>query len=255
MDNSTAILYASLVKIAGTVQPTGGYGQTEIDEIQKLGYQFLDTISANDLATNARKLTDVVTFGFTAMSPAGELVVVLRGTATILEWIHDAQFEMVDCPVAGISAKTEDGFTALYKSLLIGKFAALDYVRGLLLEAKTVTVCGHSLGAALATLLALDVATNTSCHDPACYTFASPRVGDHAFVQAFNAAVSNNHRFANRLDLVPKLPLVPYEHVDTHYELVPDIGKVNWTIPCMHHMTTYLWLLGGAPVLDKDCGR
>lgn len=253
---TAAIRYGSLIRIAAGVQPDGTYGQTEIDAIQALGYRPLQTVFADDLATDmARHAGGTVAIGFVALSPTGEMVVVLRGTATILEWIHDAEFNFTSCPVAGPAGLTQEGFSSLYKSMRIGQYAALDYLKGLLNEAKTVTVCGHSLGAALATLIVLDVATNTACHAPTCYTFGSPRVGDHQFVQNFNAAVKESYRLANRLDMVTKLPTFPYEHVDTHYELVPDVGKINWSVPCMHHMTTYLWLLGAPVALDKDCGR
>ena len=50
--------------------------------------------------------------------------------------------------------------------------------------------------------------------DPTVYTYASPRTGDPAFASTYNQVVKNTFRIANRLDLVPKLPLPPvYEHV------------------------------------------
>ena len=62
-------------------------------------------------------------------------------------------------------------------------------------------------------------------------------------------------------DLVPKLPPtlpLPYEHVNTQYELNPPPHTINPTIPCMHHLTTYLWLMSqlivsNAYPLDGDC--
>jgi pimeloyl-ACP methyl ester carboxylesterase len=41
----------------------------------------------------------------------------------------------------------------------------------------SMTVCGHSLGGALATLLALDLAASTGFSHPVVYTYASPRTG------------------------------------------------------------------------------
>jgi len=69
-----------------------------------------------------------------------------------------------------------------------------------------VAICGHSLGGALAALLALDVGLNTPCRSPGAYTYASPRTGDHIFAGSFNAAILASHRIVNRQDLVPKLP-------------------------------------------------
>jgi len=208
-----------------------------------------------------------VTFGFMAVSSAKELVAVIRGTDTILEWLHDASFLMVASPIAGSHGFTEDGFTAVYRSLRIGQangtLSVKDSIKSYIDTgaAASVTVCGHSLGGALATLLTLDVGLNTSCHAPTAYTYASPRTGDHSFAGSFNACIPSCYRIANRQDLVPKLPPIlplPYEHVNTESELNPPPGAIDPTIPCMHHLTTYLWLMGqlagsNAYPLDADC--
>jgi alpha-beta hydrolase superfamily lysophospholipase len=144
-----------------------------------------------------------------------------------------------------------------------GTLSAKDSIKGYLdtRAATSVTVCGHSLGGALATLLTLDVGLNTSCHAPTAYTYASPRVGDHIFAGSYNAAIAASHRISNRQDLVPKLPPIlplPYEHVNTRYPLNPPPNAINPTIPRMHHLTTYLWLMSqrigsNAYPLDGDC--
>jgi hypothetical protein len=111
-------------------------------------------------------------------------------------------------------------------------------------------VCGHSLGGALATLLVADVAVNTPCRTPVGYTYASPRTGDHLFAGSFNASVPANYRIVNRQDLVPQLPPIlplPYEHVNTKYELNPPFGKIQPNLLCMHHVTTYIWLMEQQP--------
>ena len=268
IDWKKAIKYALLVQIAESVKPNGSYGVKEIGQIAGAGYKFLQTIFGDDLATDINPHTgDVVTFGFLAVSADKELVAVVRGTDTILEWLHDAAFLMVPCPITGSHGFSEDGFTAVYLSLRIGQakgtLSAKNSVKSFLDTgaATTVTVCGHSLGGALATLLTLDVALNTSCRTPLVYTYASPRTGDHLFAGSFNAMVSASNRIVNRQDLVPKLPPflpLPYEHVNTRFELNPPPNEINPTIACMHHLTTYLWLMGqltGASTLplDADC--
>jgi Lipase (class 3) len=125
-------------------------------------------------------------------------------------------------------------------------------------------ICGHSLGGALATLLALDVVTNTVFKNVASYTYACPRAGDPTFVALYKHMVPNTCRVANRVDIVPKLPLPPlYGHVDALSEvnpvqLIPPKILVRPDLACEHILSTYLYLLslgaGGTVIpLDTNC--
>jgi hypothetical protein len=270
-DLNQAIKYGLLVKVAEDVPP----GQTVYqpgDTVSvtygsmTIAYTVITTIYGNDLATevNPLRMDQIVSFGLVLQDGAGNVVVAIRGTDGIFEWAQDARFLLVKCPILPGAGYTEDGFTAVYQSLRIGKDAASASVVSALPTMtfpKTVTsmtLCGHSLGAALSTLLALDVAANTKFANPTAYTYASPRIGDPSFVDTYNQLVPNTFRLANRLDIVPTLPKPPlYEHVLGLYELNAGL-KVRWTIPCEHHLTTYLHLLSlssGGPLLplDADC--
>ena len=79
------------------------------------------------------------------------------------------------------------------------------------LDNADVYITGHSLGGALATIAALDIARKNKLNNPInLYTFASPRVGDNTFADKFNEFVSKDKikafRFANSEDIVPKVP-------------------------------------------------
>jgi hypothetical protein len=254
IDWNAAILYARLVAVAESVQPASDYSQANIGAIQQLGYAYLATLYGNELATDiSPHAGETVTYGFLALSQNGELVAVVRGTDTIWEWVHDAEFLLVTNPIRDGLGMTEDGFTAIYKSLRIGRASGTatavasigqSFKSG---QAKSVTVTGHSLGGALATLLTVDVALTTGYRTPVAYTFASPRAGDHLLSASFNAAVPESYRIYNRCDLVPNLPpLLPllYEHTNTAYELVPPKDAIDGSVVCAHQLTTYLWLLG-----------
>jgi hypothetical protein len=76
-----------------------------------------------------------------------------------------------------------------------------------------VWVTGHSLGGALATLVAF--ALRRVCGImPYVATFGSPRVGNAAFARAYNEFVPYTTRVVHSLDLVPRAPKFGYEHVN-----------------------------------------
>ena len=82
-----------------------------------------------------------------------------------------------------------------------------------------VFVTGHSLGGALATLFACELGRSARLGrrnvTVTMVNFGSPRVGDGAFCDEYNAFVPDSVRVVNRGDLVPTLPaLLGYRHVD-----------------------------------------
>jgi len=270
-DPAVAIQYGLLVKKAEDVQPDqtiykpGDELLITYDAIN-LTYKVVTTFYGNDLATEIRpdRVLDVVSFGFVAQDSAGNVAIAIRGTDSILEWVQDAKFLTVKCPFLAGAGRTEDGFTALYESLRVGPNAdsprLIDALPSMAFPqpVTSLTICGHSLGGALATLLALDVAANTSLTLPIAYTYASPRTGDPSFADTYYQVVPNTIRVANRLDIVPKLPTPPlYEHVLEVHELNPFL-KVKFDLLCEHHLTTYLHLLslktGGTLLpLNPEC--
>lgn len=270
-DLQEAIKYALLVKAAEAVPPDqtayhpGDLIHVTYDAIN-VDYAVVTTVYGNDLATDVNPLrTDqIVSFGLVVQDSLGNGVIAIRGTAGIFEWVQDARFLLARCPILPGAGYTEDGFTAVYESLRItqdpGLKRLVDALPGMAFPhpVTSMTICGHSLGAALATLLALDVGANTKFANPTAYTYASPRIGDPSFVDTYNQLVPNTYRFANRLDIVPKVPAPPlYEHVLGLYDLNPML-KVKWDIPCEHHLTSYLYLLsllsgGGLLPLDGAC--
>ncbi|MEE2855192.1 MAG: lipase family protein [Actinomycetota bacterium] len=234
-------------------------------------YTVVTTIYANDLATDMdpSRADDEVSIGLICReNTAGDVAIAIRGTEGWLEWIHDADFLQVPCPFLAGAGNTEDGFTAMYESLRTGATPGAPTVVDALAKLPSpqpgsVTICGHSLGGALATLLALDVAANTTFTDPVVYTYGSPRTGDSLFAATFDHVVKDSWRIANRLDIVPALPPpLDYEHVLNPVELIP-VRLVPWppktlvkyTVSCEHSLATYLYLLSlqsGGPELPLE---
>ncbi|CAH1453028.1 unnamed protein product [Lactuca virosa] len=81
-----------------------------------------------------------------------------------------------------------------------------------------VYVTGHSLGGALATLLALELSSSQLAKRGAVYVtmynFGSPRVGNKKFAQIYNEKVKDSWRVVNHRDIIPSVPrLMGYCHV------------------------------------------
>lgn len=81
-----------------------------------------------------------------------------------------------------------------------------------------VYVTGHSLGGALATLLALELSSsqlaNRGVISVTMYNFGSPRVGNRRFAEVYNEKMKDSWRVVNHRDIIPTVPrLMGYCHV------------------------------------------
>lgn len=231
------------------------------------GYNLLFNFEANDIVTDidikAQDAAIIPTlflpFGFVAASatPAADgttdVYVAIRGTESVWEWIQDARFLKQPYPFVPAAGNTEDGFTDMYGSLGVpdpagaGRIRLIDKLEAEILGIPNpqITVAGHSLGAALATLLGIEIASRPTLPTPTVFTFASPYVGDAAFVAKYNALVPQSHRIANLVDIVTHLPpslLEGYEHVATVHQM-NFFGRVKTDLVCFHAMTSYLHFL------------
>jgi len=281
MDLNNAILYAQLVNAAYVPAPGDLTNQAGKVVSAGLGddqrqFDVVTTIYANDLATDASrgKPPSLVSIGLILQAQgSGEAVIAFRGTEGIKEWVLDANFGTIPCPFLTSAGQTEDGFSDMYESVATGTAAGapklVESLAGLPWKEppiETMTVCGHSLGGALATLATLDIAVNAPepYHNVTSYTFASPKTGDAQFASKYDQLVANTYRVANELDVVPRLPLLPYEHVMGEFDLkpytvLPPRFLVQPNPYCEHILSSYLFLLShcaGGQVLPLQgiCG-
>jgi len=281
MDFNKAILYAQLVNQAyaqarGDLTNQAGQVVSAGMGVAPAQFDVITTIYANDLATqkNPARGTQQVSIGLVLQGRGtGEAIIAFRGTEGIKEWVLDATFGTTSpCPFLASAGETEDGFTDMYMSVATGVAAGsprlIDDLPNLrwTQPVETLTVCGHSLGGALATLATLDITVNAPepYHNVTSWTYASPRTGDPQFALKYNQLVANTFRIANELDVVPRLPLLPYNHVMGEYDLkpytiLPPKFLVQPNPYCEHILTTYLYLLstcaGGQVLpLKQMCG-
>lgn len=175
---------------------------------------------------DAKSITNVwERFGFIIESPQ-EIIIAFRGTNSTSNWISNILASQIRFRYIKEKCLTHRGFTGIYASARDGIISALARLS----PDKPLTVTGHSLGGALATLCAVDLAANTAFSSPSLYTYGSPRVGDPAFAKACSTYVHKSCRIANLFDLVTYAPPTVYKlpkrdktyyysHVQTHIPL------------------------------------
>lgn len=142
------------------------------------------------------------------------LYVVFRGTIGNAEKItnfmagkEDAVFD--DLPGGGVHR----GFLRCYATV---REPILDYLEAHAGRDKTIRIAGYSLGGALASLAAMDVATSWLPYRKLeVFTFASPRTGSAKWAEHYGRQRISSWRIANQKDPVVKVPFkfLGYRHV------------------------------------------
>ena len=200
----------------------------------------------------------VVFYGFLAERAPGELAAVIRGTDDFVEWVQDAEFRpilyvpAIPLPATHDPISVEQGFWTLYATLqLISSTgpslgALAPAITNAAASTGTVTVVGHSLGAALATYLTLDLARGSLGSRVLACLFASPHTGNQGFVTLFDQTIADYRLFNYILDLVPRVPLgLGYMPLPRRTVLRPATAEANIrvSIDCNHHVICYCAML------------
>ena len=223
-----------------------------------------------------------VFYGFLARSKANphQYVAVIRGTGTLLEWLKDAQGLPV--PHDASNGHVEMGFSSIYDTMTFSAYVGSQFVGAPVRASKgvagavpdgKVTVVGHSLGSALGTYLALDLATTEQMGDRVTTSmFASPHTGDVAFVDYFDQNVATYTLYNYSRDLVPTVPFaLGYAALPRAIKFTPDDAQADIkyeplllldpnNVACQHHAVCYAAMLDfhaadwkTLPEFDQGC--
>lgn len=156
--------------------------------------------------------TDTEAFGW---ATDDQIIIVFRGTSSVKDAKIDLKFHKVPFSVADTAdtaafsladikktnfGKAHRGFLMAVGSVWRSIRLWLNRVR----EIQPIFVCGHSLGAANACILALRLALD-EMPVAAVYTFGCPRVGDTRFARIFDELI-RHYRYVNHNDVVTRMP-------------------------------------------------
>ncbi|HKE41540.1 MAG TPA: lipase family protein [Casimicrobiaceae bacterium] len=223
-----------------------------------------------------------VFYGFLARSRANQhqYIAVIRGTGSLLEWLKDAQG--LPIPHSASKGHVEMGFSSIYDTMSYraysnGQFAgeAVRASKGIAAAVPDgkITIVGHSLGSALATYLALDLATIEHMDDRVTTSmFASPHTGDVGFVDYFDQNVATYTLYNYSRDLVPTVPFaLGYAALPRAIKFTPDEAQADIkydplllldpnNLGCQHHAVCYAAMLDfhgtdwkTLPDIDQSC--
>ncbi|KAJ8530592.1 hypothetical protein K7X08_023473 [Anisodus acutangulus] len=187
-----------------------------------------------------------------------DVLVTFRGTVTSPEWIANLMSSLtparLDPHNPRPQVKVEAGFLSLYTSSE-GKKFGLGSCREQLLsevgrvlnkyneEDMSITLAGHSMGSALALLIAYDIAElglnrdkllNTDHTVPVTvFSFGGPRVGNSGFKERCEELGVKVLRITNVNDPITKLPGV---FLNEHFRVLGGKYEVPWSCSCYAHV-------------------
>jgi triacylglycerol lipase len=244
-------MYASAI---GSLNPPAD------DRIGKSGWTIVAYLTAQDAlfpqkdaARRHISLSKQVFFGFLARNTDDPTVhaAVIRGTDGIVEWVIDAEFLLIPHP-RHPDARVEQGFWSIYQTMSLadpktGLTTHQNAVEGVaqIVGTGTVIVAGHSLGSALATYLADDLAERLGAKVSACL-FASPRTGDQAWANRVATTVREYRLFNYILDIVTHVPSIGYTTLPNATVIQPATvqASIRLDIFCNHHVICYCAMIG-----------
>jgi hypothetical protein len=161
------------------------------------------------------------------------VVVAFRGTLppdiqdlpSLLDWMQD--FDAVPIGVPGMPGQVHAGFWRGLDTIWENVLAAVNSLRAGAGASLPLYITGHSKGGGLAHLAAMRFRAE-GINPTEAFTYAAPRVGNPAFADAYNAAISA-FRYEYTDDIVPHLP--PSSTLVNALAHIPVLGPRFASVP------------------------
>jgi triacylglycerol lipase len=153
-----------------------------------------------------------------------KMIISVRGTDGLADAMTDINVDLVD----GVGGQVHDGFNTSASRLWRFVMSAVK-ARG----NRSLWLTGHSLGAAISTILTARLVQQKDEPVNGLYTFGQPRTGDKKFAKNFNDSFGKQtFRFVNNNDVVTRTPfrVMGFRHVgqfmyfDENGQFRSDVG-------------------------------
>ena len=202
------------------------------------GYDFVGHWTGVDAIFNECKTVECYGVVFRSQQSPYTYIFAFRGTDSTEDLIDDCGADHTkfvpykEDVVVPSDLRVESGFYHIYSdsdgntsSMQNQVFALVDKYQASEKPIDTLYITGHSLGCTLSTLFTLDMALSRPDIKSASYNYASPRVGNQAFVEFYQQQAPQQNpqtrtiRIQNVYDKVPCVPLQSegYQHLPYAY--------------------------------------
>ena len=164
---------------------------------------------------------DIDTQGFLAVNNS-QVLAAFRGTESLPDWLTNLQTARDPGPWR--NTEVHEGFQDAFHAAAL----CIGEAIGRTCQGRDVWLTGHSLGGALAVLLAATL-IESGRHVTGLYTFAAPRVGNQDFAKRLNYELRRkaHWRIVNQGDLVPHLPPELFFSHAGKRQLLTEAGREN----------------------------
>lgn len=191
-------------------------------------------------------------FGYFAFdNNVKNLYIFVRGTQTDVEAKLDLQYSQVSGSYVGNNFNNSlihKGFSNIFGQIKSQLETLLLITTSTYSTISNIIVSGHSLGGAIASLIAAYLISTKSYSNVYTYTYGKPKVGDPEYCDNLDLITSNFWRVENQTDIVPQIPLAvmptPGKRWFYNQEAKNITFQYNWeSLSLNHYLNCYIAFL------------